>query len=464
MIKKEKQIVYLFAYIIDDSETQDFLKITKLELGEIPKDRKSLLNIIDLGHLSESQKLLILFYIYLYHFLHGKEVINNEKLKLIHELLNVSENFCSYLSIRLRSLNPEKILDAKVIIDSVLNPNEYTIFYANNIIFQAIRDGNFKKKQILMGLNPKEYEHPFDKKALNALEGTPGLEVLVRKFNQYGIEKLMKIQYTGSNIKVNQDNFPHLFKALVTVCDVISYRPIPDLYVNLGFINAWTIGVDNPLIVLTSGCVGLLSYDELLFVLGHEVGHIKSRHILYHQMALILPILGNLIGSATLGIGGLISSGFQIALLNWQRKSEFTADRAGLLACQNVNAATTAMMKIAGAPPRYYSSLKPSDFEKQAKEFEEFDLNNYDKVAKAASVMFADHPWTVMRGHALYKWIESGDYDKILKRPVQISNSQSVKSLNNDAHKKTSVKIYCTNCGYKYKTGEKFCIDCGEKR
>ena len=428
MINEEKQVVYLFAYIIDNSEIEEFIKITSCQTSEIPKDRSQLLNKIKPDQLSESQKLLILFYIYLYYFLHSKNVFENDKLKHIHEVFHISDEFCAHLFKNLKSLKPEKILNNRQIIDSVLNPNEYISYYANNIVFQAVRDGRFVKKQKISGLNSKEYEHPFDKKALNALEGTPGLEILVRKFNQHGIEKLMKIQYTGSNIKVSKNNFPKLYKTLETVCDVLSYEPIPDFYINLGFINAWTIGVEKPLIVTTSGCTSLLSYDELLFVLGHEVGHIKSRHILYHQMASVLPILGNIIGSATLGIGGLISTGLQIALLNWQRKSEFTADRAGLLACQNVDAATTAMMKIAGAPPRYYSLLKPSDFEKQSKEFEEFDLNNYDKIAKAASVMFADHPWTVMRGHELYKWIKTGDYDRILNRASNTTNVHTVKS------------------------------------
>ena len=51
-------------------------------------------------------------------------------------------------------------------------------------------------RKIIEGLYSKEYEHPFDKKALDALEGTPGLEILVRKFNQYWTDKVLKIQYT----------------------------------------------------------------------------------------------------------------------------------------------------------------------------------------------------------------------------------------------------------------------------
>ena len=41
---------------------------------------------------------------------------------------------------------------------------------------------------------------------------------------------------------------------------------------------------------------------------------------------------------------------------------------------------------------------------------------NLDKIAKTLSVMLSTHPWTVMRGSELYKWVESGHYDNILDR------------------------------------------------
>jgi Zn-dependent protease with chaperone function len=99
-------------------------------------------------------------------------------------------------------------------------------------------------------------------------------------------------------------------------------------------VNAFTAGVERPIVVVTSGAVDLLTHEELAFLIGHELGHIKSGHVLYHQMADILPLLGSIVASATLGMGGLVSTGIQLALLNWYRMSEFPADRAGLLVCK----------------------------------------------------------------------------------------------------------------------------------
>jgi branched-chain amino acid transport system permease protein len=75
------------------------------------------------------------------------------------------------------------------------------------------------------------------------------------------------------------------------------------------------------------------------YTFAHELGHIKSGHVLYYQIAMLLPVIAELIGMATMGFGGLISLPLEIALVRWQRMSEFTADRAGILACQDVNAA-----------------------------------------------------------------------------------------------------------------------------
>lgn len=266
------------------------------------------------------------------------------------------------------------------------------------------------------GLDSSLYEHPFDRKALNALKGTPGLETAVKAFNKYGIEKMLRIQHTGSNIRISDNNLPEVQQILRLACKNLGIFEIPDIYVQWGYdINAFTAGVEKPLIVLNSGAVDLMTADELLFVIGHELGHIKSQHVLYHQMSMVLPFIGELVGSATLGLGDLVAKGIQLALLNWQRMSEFTADRAGLLACQDINVAVCSMMKMAGLPGRYFGRTSVDSFMKQAKDFEGVEYDMLDKTAKLLSIMWQNHPWTVARASEMLKWIESNEYQRIIK-------------------------------------------------
>ena len=79
----------------------------------------------------------------------------------------------------------------------------------------------------LTTLEPREYEHPFDKKALDALERTKGLDTLVKKFYEYGIEHIFTIQYTGSNLKVTATSFPVIGDCVKPsmACPVATMRP-----------------------------------------------------------------------------------------------------------------------------------------------------------------------------------------------------------------------------------------------
>ena len=310
------------------------------------------------------------------------------------------------------------------------------------------------ERQKLTGLRPQVYEHPSDATALNALQGTPGVETLVRKCNEYGLERLLRIQFTGSNLRVTADNLPDLHGMLTEACALLDLPKTPELYLCAdGSINAFTAGVERPLIALNSGCVDLLTDEELFFVIAHELGHVKSGHVLYYQMAEFLPIIGEIIGAATFGIAGLFSTGIQIALLNWQRMAEFTADRAGLLACQDANAAISAMVKLAGLPVKYHASFNTEDFIAQAREFTALNTSRLDWIAKAVSIMGQSHPWTVMRANELLRWIDAGDYERTLAMPAATALPPPL----------TTAQSFCTGCGRGLLGTEQFCPGCGAK-
>jgi Zn-dependent protease with chaperone function len=271
------------------------------------------------------------------------------------------------------------------------------------------------ERRKLTGLRPQAYEHPLDAQALNVLQKNGGLDFVVRKCNEWGFERLLKVELTGSHLRVNADNFPDVYDKVTAACEILDLPIRPDLYIAAGGeINAFTAGVNHPLIVLNSGAIDLLSDDELFFVIAHEIGHIKSGHVLYYQIAEFLPIVAEILATATFGVSQLFGTGAQLALLKWKRMSEFTADRAGLLACQDANVAVTAMMKIAGLPHKYYASINPDDFIKQAREFTALDLDQLSWFAKWLGAMGQSHPWTVLRASEFLTWFDGGSYEQIL--------------------------------------------------
>lgn len=69
-------------------------------------------------------------------------------------------------------------------------------------------------KQILIGLDHSQYEHPFDKMALEKLESIPLLRTLFRWITTNTVERIYTVQYTGSNLKVTKANYPQIYQYL----------------------------------------------------------------------------------------------------------------------------------------------------------------------------------------------------------------------------------------------------------
>lgn len=112
--------------------------------------------------------------------------------------------------------------------------------------------------------------------------------------------------------------------------------------------------------------------------------------------------------------GSIAAAPVQFALFYWDRMSEFTADRAGLLCCQNKDAAIRAFMKMAGMPIKQFNDMKYQTFIQQAKDFKQLDFDGMNKIIKTISIADDSHPWTVMRAAELLNWINEGAYAEII--------------------------------------------------
>lgn len=263
-----------------------------------------------------------------------------------------------------------------------------------------------KNKKILKGLTPDLYEHPFDKAALGTLEGKPGLTLVGNYITKNLVERVYNVQYTGSHLKVTKEAYPKIYEYLEYACKILDVQKIPELYIEWGYnINACTVGAENPIIVINSGLIDLCDDEEIMFVIGHELGHIKSNHMLYHMMAQVFNTIVSFIP-----FGEIASKPLEFALYYWDRMSEFTADRAGLLCCQKKKAAIRAFMKMAGMPINQYENMHYETFIQQAKDFKLLDYDAMNQAIKFISIADESHPWTVMRAAELLKWSDSDDF------------------------------------------------------
>jgi Zn-dependent protease with chaperone function len=263
------------------------------------------------------------------------------------------------------------------------------------------------------GLDAAALQHPYDRAALAALQRIPGLDIVMRKFIELFPERVAYIQNVAQTVRVSPTQCPQLYTQLQEACAILDVKE-PELYVaQYPVPNAYTSGHDHPYIVVTTGLLDLLGEDEVLAVIAHELGHIKSGHVLYKTMARCIGLLLTLIGEMTLGIGRLLGRSLEGAFLEWDRKSEFSADRASMLVVQDPQVMLTLMMKLAGGTLFQKDQMSPSEFLKQADLYEEVDVNLLDRVYKLLMVSSVSHPLIIVRSKEIVTWAAGKDYQDI---------------------------------------------------
>jgi Zn-dependent protease with chaperone function len=267
-------------------------------------------------------------------------------------------------------------------------------------------------------LNKHEYIHPLDSKALAALKAIPGVDSSLKKLLEWTGESAIRVMFMASAVKVTPKQCPDLHAKLQIACTTLGV-PMPDLYVQQSpIVNAFTGGVEKPIIVLHSALIERLNDEETLAVIAHEVGHIHAEHVLYLTAARLIEALANF-GAAKLIPGSeivkfIISAGIGSALLAWARRAELSCDRAALLVVQDPHVVGRTMMKLAGGT--FASKIDYEQFLEQGREFQKnYDAKKLDKFWADIINAGLSHPFPIWRVSEILKWVESGEYEEVLK-------------------------------------------------
>jgi hypothetical protein len=139
--------------------------------------------------------------------------------------------------------------------------------------------------------------------------------------------------------------------------------------------------------------------------------------VLYHTLAKAIKDSAALASIVTLGLAGLATDlTLTPALALWSRRSELTADRAGLLACQEQDVALRALMKLAGYPPLFYPQMHPRSLVAQAYSFRTVLLDQKaERFFNISNLWNASHPYTALRALELLDWVQDGMPHDLLK-------------------------------------------------
>jgi Zn-dependent protease with chaperone function len=269
-------------------------------------------------------------------------------------------------------------------------------------------------------ISSQSFEHEADRAALEALKKTAGFDQLMKAVSRVGPDKIFQVMNESSNIRLSEKQAPTLWRIHREVAATLDLDPAPPLYLQHDVrLNAYTAGVEQPFVVLTSGLVDTMTDDEIACVIGHEMGHILAGHVLYGMVARSLGLILTIIGDLT-PMGGMIKLTLFSAIQYWQRCAELTADRCGLLAVQDPRVALSVEMKLAsGSPGRISKELDLDEFMEQARQFEDEEGGALDRFWRAALENDRSHPWPVVRAREVDRWIRRGEYERILEGHYQ---------------------------------------------
>jgi Zn-dependent protease with chaperone function len=247
------------------------------------------------------------------------------------------------------------------------------------------------------------------------LRSVPGFDEVVRKILALlGGERGIRLLFQGNSVRVGPEQFPKAWAIHVEACATFDWPKIPELYVTqTPIFNAGAYGVDDPFVVLHSAALEMLNEEEIRAIIAHEMGHVVSGHAYYRTIAAILALVSL---SSLPFLAGLAILPVKLAFLEWSRKSELSADRAGLLGGQDVVASQQLLMKMAGGGREigFNDQMNVQAFMAQAHEYNNTN-DGLASVYKIINTLGLTHPMNTVRAAELQQWVAAGEYDRILR-------------------------------------------------
>jgi Zn-dependent protease with chaperone function len=211
-------------------------------------------------------------------------------------------------------------------------------------------------------------------------------------------------------VRLGPDQLPRIWSAYQRALAALDMPEEYDLYVTQQpLANAATIGAGRPMIILNSATVELLDDRGIEAVIGHELGHILSDHVLYRTVLMVLIRLGNSVRLPIPG-GHLPLMAVRYALLEWSRAAELSCDRAAALTTRDPRVVCSMLMAMSGGAAA--DELNLDAFERQAMEYTEGGAG-LDRLQRMFSDLNLDHGMPVKRVHELMAWVRSGEFDRI---------------------------------------------------
>lgn len=284
-----------------------------------------------------------------------------------------------------------------------------------NIIEKGKRWKSTNKK----ALDIHEIAHPVDKTLIKALEKMHVRDVLAAPLEQLVAANYGQLFATG--ITLDENNFPQLYRLMQDTCRRLGIKiPYTVISNEIAGVNAFATGTDDQsFIVISNLTPRLLKAKELQFIVSHECGHVAMEHMVYHTAGSLAAVAGSYVPI----VGPVLAKTVVFPLNCWNRCSEITADRIGLICCGDLHVAQMALLKIVGG----CTDIDNIDVERYI--VKSRSLQNTQPVGKLREY-FQTHPMIYKRLKALELFYNSEIYyhavNKIPPKDVRLLKSEEL--------------------------------------
>lgn len=191
---------------------------------------------------------------------------------------------------------------------------------------------------------------------------------------------------------VDPEHLPGLAAVAAEAAARLRPGPVQTFVAPGRILNAYTFGLSTPkVVVLYSGLLDVMDAGEVKFIVGHELGHVRLGHTWLNSVVGGLAGIPSPFGAAVI---------LYFAFRWWNRACEYSADRAGLLACGSLDKALSALVKLETGG-RYTRA----DREKAL-----LPLKGEDALVEDFGDLFSTHPGAKRRVEQLLQYARTPDY------------------------------------------------------
>ena len=229
-------------------------------------------------------------------------------------------------------------------------------------------------------------------------------------------ERALILEQISTSVLVGPEQLPHVHQMVLDAAAVLDVEP-PQLYIRQNpQPNAYTLAISGrqPVVVVHSSLVELMSAAELQAVVAHELGHLKCDHGVWLTVANVLS-MGIEISPL---VPQFVVQNVQDELLRWSRAAELTCDRAALLVAGDTDVVVSVLMKLSGGTPKLAGQLNVDAFLDQARRYDEQSATALGYFLRNAQTRQLTHPLPVARAREIDAWARSPEFQKLKRDGV----------------------------------------------